>query len=97
MSCQEYARSLINNLSLQSGLILLPTKQQFNQICDCLGRLNIRFDDASMISLIHGNIGNNAQYLELKKLILSIKVKTQPEPEPEPKVQGPSPSPSRKK
>ena len=81
MSCREYARSLINNLSLLSGLVLLPSSDQFDQICECLMELDLPFDDYHMLALINGTeeLVLNSSFMKLKRIIATIRVKS-PDP-----------------
>lgn len=80
MSCREYARSLINNLSLLSKYVLVPTEEEWNNICQCLDNLQAkghRLDDLRMRQLIYGSpvIDRDPDFLSLKLLVKKINKK----------------------
>jgi hypothetical protein len=82
--CREYARSLINNLSLISGLILIPSELNTQAMCNQLQALhNQGFNlnlDQNMRKLIQGTPSLNASlyYIALKKIIAKITILEQP-------------------
>jgi len=80
--CRDYARSLINNLSLLSRMVLTPTESQVQTICRHLQGLRNRglvLDDDNMHNLIHGTerLNNDDDFKALKQLITKIKIKTE--------------------
>lgn len=82
MSCREYARSLINNLSLMSGYVLSPKEGQLTDICHHLTNLNnkgLTLNNANMIQLIQGDprLMYDLDYIALQSLIVQIPKKTQ--------------------
>lgn len=77
--CRGYARSLINNLSLLSKLVLTPTEVQLKSICRHLKNLRDKgfvLDD--MNQLINGSdrLNRDPDFRELKHLISKINIKT---------------------
>lgn len=84
MACREYVRSLINNLSLLSGKVLVPSEYELQRMCGILRRMQrygLKLDEKAMKHLIYGPEpkGNESQkmFYELKELITQIKVKNQ--------------------
>lgn len=80
--CREYARSLINNLSLLSHYVLVPTDTQTRTICRYLKNLSDKgfiLDDYNMRQLINGTdiLNNDPDFTTLKQLIKKIKVRTE--------------------
>lgn len=80
--CRDYARSLINNLSLLSKKVLIPTESQVRTICRHLQALQIQgivLDDTTMYNLINGSetLNNDPNFKALKQLITKIKIKTE--------------------
>jgi hypothetical protein len=80
--CRDYARSLINNLSLLSKMVLMPTESQLRTICRHLQTLQIQgiiLDDNNMYNLINGSetLNSDPDFKALKQLITKIKIKTE--------------------
>lgn len=75
MECREYARSLINNLSLLSGLVIVPKEADTQRICQHLLILQRQgYDLADTSLLIHGTpaLDINPNYIALTELIVSL-------------------------
>lgn len=84
MSCREYARSLINNLSLLSDKILVPTEFELQRMCGILKMMQsygLVLNEQTMQHLIYGPDPKDRKaqqmFQELKELIIQIKVKKQ--------------------
>lgn len=75
--CREYARSLINNLSLLSGKVLVPTEPELHRICIHLANLQAKGCTLDEQQLIHGSKKLNSlqDFKLLKQLITKIKIK----------------------
>lgn len=78
-TCREYARSLINNLSLLSGLVLVPTEAQIKDMCRHLSGLSNKgfaLDEQHMRLLISGSdrLNTDPDFQSLKRLIVQVKV-----------------------
>jgi len=78
--CRDYARSLINNLSLLSKMVLTPTESQLRTLCRHLEGLQNRgvvLDDKNMYNLINGTpiLNNDPDFKSLKQLIMKINIK----------------------
>ncbi len=78
----EYSKSLINNLSLLSGLVLMPDASDMTEINRCLGALINRgviakLDEKTMMQLINGSKDLNVDpiYHNLKTVLKRIPVK----------------------
>jgi hypothetical protein len=71
--CSEYARSLINNLSLLSKLVLIPTPEQLKTMCLYLQNLKKRYQP-DMIQLIYGSdqLNKDPDFQKLKQLVTTI-------------------------
>jgi hypothetical protein len=80
MECRHYARSLINNLSLLSGYVLVPEDSQLDKFCEYLAtiRKTHQTDDETLMEhLINGTPELNVDptYRQLKELVTQIKTK----------------------
>lgn len=80
--CREYARSLINNLSLLSGLVVVPTNSELRSICHRLNRLQKRgmsLDEIQMKRFIHGHghLNDDPDFKALKVIIAGLQVRIQ--------------------
>jgi hypothetical protein len=80
VDCQNYSRSLINNLSLISNLVLTPTHIQILDLCRYLRQLQIdglQLDNLGMEELIYGSprLNKNHTYLNIKTLVTRISIK----------------------
>ncbi len=79
---KEYARSLINNLSLMSGLVLQPSQSQMVEICFILmalhNRRHISLSDSDIKSLILGNrtLNSDPDYSRLRDIVRGLKIKS---------------------
>jgi hypothetical protein len=79
VDCEDYALSLINNLSLVSHLVLVPSKINKIDLCRHLAKLQIEgfvLNNALMKELMHGStrLNNDPSYLAIKKLVSRISI-----------------------
>ena len=80
IACRDYSRSLINNLSLASGYVLVPTETELQQVCAQLEALQALGLDLGSIrtmrALIKGGLPRkilrSKAYSNLELLIRSI-------------------------
>uniref|UniRef100_A0A6C0J4Z0 Uncharacterized protein n=1 Tax=viral metagenome TaxID=1070528 RepID=A0A6C0J4Z0_9ZZZZ len=53
--CVAFSKSIINNVSLYSGKIYVPTFKQLHEICDILNNMNIDYTNDNMIDILYYN------------------------------------------
>lgn len=80
--CEDFARSLINNLSLLGKVVLTPSKIQVKRLCGLLTVLHnkgLRLNTITMRELIRGSVRLQAEpaYERMKELLQKIPIKRQ--------------------
>lgn len=81
-NCEDFARSLINNLSLLGKVVLTPTGAQVKRLCALVTLLHnkgLELNTLAMKELINGSprLNRDPVYKQMKELLQRIPIKSE--------------------